>query len=230
MNSHFLYDPSELLKAIKDFPKGTGILAFRDIPNILNQHVVGKKTLDFGCGAGRSSRILNALGYDVCGVDIASTMINSARLLTSEIQFKVVDRPLNRLLTETYDLIFLSFVLMEMTKAADIVVTLQQLKKQLNPNGRVVVITASNEMYLHEWLSMKPMTKNINSGLPAEILLKDYNTTVTDIVWSESDCFEFFAGSGFSLIEKYYPLGQDRDDRPWLIETEIAPFVIWVLA
>jgi len=38
----------------------------------------GRKTLDLGCGEGRLSRDLKALGHDVVGVDLSETMLASA--------------------------------------------------------------------------------------------------------------------------------------------------------
>ena len=35
-----------------EFP-GTYYLAYRDLPEIIFEHVKGRKALDFGCGAGR---------------------------------------------------------------------------------------------------------------------------------------------------------------------------------
>ena len=43
-----------------EFP-GTYYLAYRDLPAILIEHVKGRKALDFGCGAGRSTRFLRKL-------------------------------------------------------------------------------------------------------------------------------------------------------------------------
>jgi SAM-dependent methyltransferase len=51
--------------------KNTYHLAYRDIPAILGEHVRGRKSLDFGCGTGRSTRFLRQLGFEVTGVDIA---------------------------------------------------------------------------------------------------------------------------------------------------------------
>ncbi|PCJ24842.1 MAG: hypothetical protein COA94_07045 [Rickettsiales bacterium] len=49
---------------------GTPYLPFRDMPNILNKYVEGKKALDFGSGAGESTIFLKSLGFDTIGVDI----------------------------------------------------------------------------------------------------------------------------------------------------------------
>lgn len=57
-----------------EFP-GTYYLAYRDLPEIIFQHVKGRRAIDFGCGAGRSTRFLQKLGFDVIGVDISEDMI-----------------------------------------------------------------------------------------------------------------------------------------------------------
>ena len=64
--------------ATLDFP-GTYWLAFRDLPAIIAQHVTGPVALDFGCGAGRSTRFLKRLGFDATGVDVSASMIEHAR-------------------------------------------------------------------------------------------------------------------------------------------------------
>jgi predicted TPR repeat methyltransferase len=60
-----------------EFP-GTYYLAFRDLPEIIEHHVNGFMALDFGCGAGRSSRFLKNLGFKTKGVDISQDMLNKA--------------------------------------------------------------------------------------------------------------------------------------------------------
>src|ERR1035438_1060461 len=47
--------------------KNTYHLAYRNIPAILGEHVRGRKSLDFGCGTGRSTRFLRQLGLEVTG-------------------------------------------------------------------------------------------------------------------------------------------------------------------
>ncbi|HJQ66323.1 MAG TPA: class I SAM-dependent methyltransferase, partial [Gemmatimonadales bacterium] len=82
MSGHFsnVYDDRRRAGAYAtlEFP-GTYYLAFRDLPAILTSHVRGTRALDFGCGAGRSTRFLRGLGFDVVGVDIAAHMLERAR-------------------------------------------------------------------------------------------------------------------------------------------------------
>jgi trans-aconitate methyltransferase len=44
-----------------DFP-GTYYLAFRDLPELIHTHTSKGKAIDFGCGAGRSTRFLKSYG------------------------------------------------------------------------------------------------------------------------------------------------------------------------
>ena len=71
------------------FP-GTYYLAYRDIPEIVERHVGGLRALDFGCGTGRSTRFLRELGFDVIGVDISASMLERARELDSEGDYRLV--------------------------------------------------------------------------------------------------------------------------------------------
>ena len=51
----------------------------------------GKRTLDLGCGEGRLSRDLKALGHDVVGVDASPTMLAAAREADPEIETHLAD-------------------------------------------------------------------------------------------------------------------------------------------
>ena len=55
----------------------TYYLAYRDLPAIMSEHVTGTKVLDFGCGAGRSTRSLRKLGFNVTGVTSRKTCCRS---------------------------------------------------------------------------------------------------------------------------------------------------------
>jgi len=59
MNSEFQNVYADEVRASSyadlEFP-GSYYLAFRDLPAIFERHVTGLVALDFGCGAGRSSR------------------------------------------------------------------------------------------------------------------------------------------------------------------------------
>ena len=78
---------------------GTYHLIYRALPGIIERHVTGNRALDFGCGAGRSTRLLRSYGFKVTGIDISEAMVSSARRLDPEGDYRVcspaefADRP-----------------------------------------------------------------------------------------------------------------------------------------
>src|SRR5436190_4661204 len=51
----------------------------------------GRRTLDLGCGEGRLSRDLKALGHSVVGIDASETMVAAARDADPEIEIVLAD-------------------------------------------------------------------------------------------------------------------------------------------
>ncbi len=90
------------------FP-GTYHLAFRDLPGLLADEVRGTRALDFGCGAGRSTRFLRGLGYDVVGVDIAPAMLDRARQLDPAGDYRLFDDDPRSLPPGPFDLVLAAF-------------------------------------------------------------------------------------------------------------------------
>src|ERR1044071_9642909 len=93
MNSAFtnVYDDEERARAYAtlQFP-GTYYLAFRDLPGLIHRYSYGHRALDFGCGAGRSTRFLRDLGLEVTGVDISQAMLDQARALDPSGEYHLV--------------------------------------------------------------------------------------------------------------------------------------------
>src|SRR3990167_7451817 len=58
--------------------ENTYFLAYRDIPFFLEKYNTGKRAIDYGCGAGRSTRFLKERGFEVIGVDVSQKMLKHA--------------------------------------------------------------------------------------------------------------------------------------------------------
>jgi SAM-dependent methyltransferase len=92
-----------------EFP-GTYYLAFRDLRAIFAAHVTGRRGLDFGCGAGRSTRFLRKLGFEAVGVDIAEPMVRRARVIDPEGDYRLVaDGDMSALADVRFDLVLSAF-------------------------------------------------------------------------------------------------------------------------
>lgn len=88
----------------------TYYLAFRNLPGILTEHVTGKRALDFGCGTGRSTRLLQRLGFDVTGVDISEDMLRIARATDPSGNYRLVPGDnLDELAAGSFDLVLSAF-------------------------------------------------------------------------------------------------------------------------
>ncbi|WP_341788044.1 class I SAM-dependent methyltransferase [Rickettsia endosymbiont of Lasioglossum villosulum] len=97
----------------KLYLSGTGYLAFRDIPNIIKNHITGNKVLDYGCGAGKSTIFLKSLGLDVTGVDINEEMIKIASSNDPVGTYNLIKSGNIPAEDNTFNLVFSSWVMME---------------------------------------------------------------------------------------------------------------------
>ncbi len=216
--------------------KNTYHLAYRDIPAILGEHVRGRKSLDFGCGAGRSTRFLRQLGFEVTGVDIAEDMIRKARELDPSGDYRLVPGDdLDALQAGTYDLVLAAFTFDNIAGRENKVHIMQDLGRLLNREGKLVMIVSRPEIYTHEWASFStkyfPENQIAKSGDKVRIIVTDHADPrpVEDIVWTDGEYREVFEKSQLRLLRKYEPLGREDEPYHWVRELEIAPWAVYVL-
>ena len=134
--------------------KNTYHLAYRDIPAILGEHVRGRKSVDFGCGTGRSTRFLRQLGFEVTGVDIAEDMIRKARELDPAGDYRLVPGDdLSAFPSGNYDLVLAAFTFDNIAGREIKLRILRDLGRLLSREGKLVLIVSRPEIYTHEWAS-----------------------------------------------------------------------------
>lgn len=218
-----------------EFP-GTYYLAFRDIPEILSRNIRGKVALDFGCGAGRSTRFLKDRGFDVLGVDISEAMLREATGRDPQGSYLLLPTSgLENLGSRRFDLVFSAFTFDNIPARASRVELFRQLGERLSPHGRMVNLVSSPEIYLNEWTSFStrdfPENRYAKSGDIVRIIMLDVpdRRPVEDVLWSEADYHETFAAAGLEVVEVHKPLGRPSDPHPWISETRLAPWTIYVL-
>ena len=218
-----------------EFP-GTYYLAFRDLPAIIDEHVRGKKAVDFGCGSGRSTRFLRKLGFDVIGIDISQPMIARARERDPEGEYRLVSNDtLDELASNSYDLVLSAFPFDNIATMQKKVTLFQSFKRVLNPGGCIINLVSSPDIYVNEWTSFStkdfPENRTARTGDRVRIVMLDVEDRrpVEDIFWTDEDYQEVYKRAGLLLMKTHRPLGNQSESYSWVNETTISPWVIYVL-
>jgi len=218
-----------------EFP-GTYYLAYRDLPQIIFKHVKGKKAIDFGCGTGRSTRFLRQLGFETIGVDISADMIEKARQIDPQDDYRLVeDGDLSQFKTRTNDLVLSVFTFDNIPTMQKKVRNFTEIRRLLKDEGVVISLVSSPEIYVHEWASFStkdfPENNQAKSGDKVRIIITavEDKRPVEDIVWTDECYREVYEKAELSLVETCKPLGKKDEPYRWVNETRIAPWVIYVL-
>ena len=215
---------------------GTYLLAYRDLPEILQTHVVGTQALDFGCGAGRSTRFFRQLGFDVIGCDISSDMIKLAHEHEPHETFiHIPPADFGQFESNSFDLITAIYPFDNIPTREEKMKNLLGLKNLLKPTGKLLLLVSSSKLYVNEWESFSskhwPENKNAKSGDPVQIAIMTIGDErpVTDILFTEEDYHALFRKADLVLERTYKPLADGTEPYQWVVETEIAPWEIHVL-
>ncbi len=213
--------------------EGTSYLAFRDIPELLHKYVQGTKTLDYGCGAGRSTRFLKSIGLNVIGVDISHQFLETCKN-DHEIHYCKIEKGKLPFIDESYDFIFSSLVFLTMPSKEEIRATLNELHRILKTTGTLIIVTGTPALHSpdSEWLSYEtqfPENKNPISGSARKLFIKKANVTFHDYFWSDQDYKDLFQKTGFDLLKTHLPLGRNNEGYQWNSESKTAPFVVYIL-
>jgi SAM-dependent methyltransferase len=216
------------------FP-GTYRLAFRDLPELLQDVPAGGRALDFGCGAGRSTRFLRQLGYRVTGADISRQMIEHARDLDPAGSYILIeDGDLSPFTGQRFDLVLSAFAFDNIPGVEHRTRILAGLRDLLADGGRIVLICSRPELYVNEWASFTTRRFEDNahaqSGETVWIIMTDVDDRrpIADLLWFDDDYRALFEMAGLQLLRTHRPLATDSEVA-WVSETSISPWAIYVL-
>jgi len=218
------------------FP-GTYYLAYRDLPAIIASHVAGRRALDLGCGAGRSTRFLRDLGFLATGVDISAEMIRVARETDPSGDYRLVgDGRFETLDDLRFDLALAAFTFDNVPTEDRKRVILEGLRNRLSPGGRIILVVSSPEIYVNEWVSFTtrpfPENRQARDGDLVRTIITDTpdHRPVDDVLCGDGCYRRIFECAGLALEATYRPLGREDDPREWITESRVAPWTIYVLA
>ena len=202
------------------------------MPEIIAEHVQGNRALDFGCGAGRSTRFLKSLGFDTTGIDVSASMLEQARLADAGGTYIADWAELGE---KKFDLILAAFPFDNIPGAGYRASLLRQMGQRLSDGGRVILLGSAAEIYWHEWVSFTtkdfPENCDAKSGETVHIIMTDVadSRPVVDVIWFDEDYKRSFEAAGLELVADYHPLGRDSDPFEWVSETSVAPWFVYVL-
>jgi SAM-dependent methyltransferase len=216
------------------FPN-TYYLAYRDLPHLIATYAKPGRALDFGCGAGRSSRFLRGLGFDVTGVDIAANMIRQARDLDPDGDYQLItEGTIGPYSTPQFDLVAAIFTFDNIPQERKGPI-LQAMRAVLRAHGNIVLLVSAPDMYTHEWASFStrafPENAAARSGDAVRIVVTDIDDArpVVDIVCSDAHYRSLFDQSGLAVRAVHQPLGRADEPVAWVSETAIAPWTVYIL-
>lgn len=218
-----------------EFPN-TYYLAYRDLPEIILGCARGRRAIDFGCGAGRSTRFLRGLGFAVTGVDSAAEMLERARRIDPAGDYQLVpDGDLGGLAPAACDLVLSVFTFDNIPTLARKVALFAGLRRLLDDGGRIVSLVSSPDIYVNEWASFS--TKDFPSNFVAKdgdvvrtvMLDVGDRRPVEDVLCTDACYREAYRRAGLEVLDVFRPLGRDDEPFAWVSETRIAPWVIYVL-
>ena len=210
-------------------------MAFKDVPVLLEEYAnKNMKFLDYGCGTGRSLRFIRNLGYkDIVGVDISKDMIDKAKEMDALGNYRLIENLKIPYLDKTFDVIFMSYVFLEVGEFNEIVKILQEFKRVLKDDGHIIFITSIVKNIKDKWLSFSydfpENEKDLNRCQKLKLLIKDQNIIFYDFNWLEEDYKNAINEADLNINKIHIPMGYDNEPYQWLSEKNIPYNYIFVL-
>ena len=182
---------------------------FREIQRIVLRLSDPINVLDFGCGAGRSTRFLKSLmpSAEVIGIDISDAMVNESRRIDPDGHYILSTGGIPAE-DAAFDLIVSTNVLVEVPDYDNLKSIAAELFRVCRPNGIFVLMTGSFRSYRSSYRSFSYSSRNkLRNGARAEctILTPAGTIVVLDTVWSRGAIKAAFCNEGWKFCSCCYP-------------------------
>ena len=218
--------------ALKTAPNSLKNLAFKHLPALFKKYHINSKALDFGCGAGYSTNFLKSLGFNTVGVDINPKMLEAARANDVNGNYQSIVNSKIPHNDNAFDLVFSSFVLLEMSSLEQIEKALMEISRVLKPNAHFVTIVGNENTYKYKWSVLNtdfPQNKILKSGKKVKVEFIDKGIIIEDYYWTQEDYLGAMKKANLELLEIYNPLAAPNDGINWGDETRFSPSSIYFM-
>jgi SAM-dependent methyltransferase len=163
----------------------------------------GRLTLDIGCGEGRLSRDLAALGHTVVGIDSSPKVVAAARELSPELEFVEADAADLPIESESADLAVAFMSLMDIDDMAGAV---REAARVLEPGGSFLAavvhpINSGHELDREHPEDRLVLTENYfdRRRYRDEIERDGLRMTFESVHWTLEDYFDAILGAGLRV-------------------------------
>lgn len=113
--------------------------------------------LDVGCGVGRVSALLNERGFDVTGIDVSEPLVEKARSLFPELEFRVGDIRNTDFRSQSFDYIVFSFFGLDyILPKIERIAALREMYRLLKPAG-ILLFSTHNSWHPFVPLSLRDL-------------------------------------------------------------------------
>nr|WP_253762921.1 class I SAM-dependent methyltransferase [Ruegeria sp. HKCCD4884] len=210
---------------------GTDWLAYRDLPELIRVFSKGETAIDFGCGSGKSTRLLKEVGLTVTGLDISASQLTLAISADPSGDYRLIDEGSQKLPLTDVAIVVSVFVFMEFGNKEAMVDAAQAIRNSLAKDGVFIMVVTTREFYSGDWLTLNtkfPENDQVISGGRVKAEFTDLEFSLTDYFWTHEDYVRVLEHAGFNHIVRHLPLGETGDGLPWKDETSTAPFAVYI--
>ena len=205
---------------------------FRQLQALLMRCGDPKRVLDFGCGAGRSTRFASQLfpSAHVTGVDISSEMLAHARLADPNGDYRLAATGVPAHDGE-FDVAVSTNVIVEIPTIEELRRVTAEITRVVKAGGWLALMTGSEQSYRATYSSFGYSVSNkIRDGLAAVCTIQspDGDVVVQDTVWTTGTIRKTFEACGWRLSASRRPTAPENNGR-WFRRVP-PPFVVMLFS
>ncbi|MGF1741944.1 class I SAM-dependent methyltransferase [Vibrio profundum] len=222
---------SEIEDYSKSTVSGTGFLAYRDVELLLTKHKLKpKRTLDLGCGSGRSIGVLKDMCESITGCDINQLALENTQKAFPDVPVFLNDLSSEQYPEENFDAIFSFLMFFHFDSLDAMRKELTRCFNSLDKDGFLFIVHGNHSIATASYTSVKGMGHiPTKEGERFKVLLKNIDLVVEDSYWSIETLIKESEDIGFHTMERHAPLGHTDDKQTYIDEYTVAPYSYLIL-